>query len=76
MDELSMRAYYYSFDKTGIRVIDEILSCIAYAGKAHHNTSEWDASVSFDDDEGPSFIDLIQSAAYRAAKHIREIEGE
>lgn len=36
-----MDAYYYSFDPTGVLGIDKILSAVACAGKALHNTSEW-----------------------------------
>jgi len=72
-DKLRMEAYYYSFNSTNCRVIDEILSAVACAGKAYHNTSEWDEPINWKDDEGPSYADSIQSAADRAANHIRKL---
>ena len=66
--ELRMSAYYYGFDETGIRVIDEILSAVATAGKCCHHTDAW-----CDSDEGElSHADKIQMAADRAADYIRK----
>jgi hypothetical protein len=67
-DELRMKAYYYSFYKTGQIKIDKILSAIAIAGKVYHHTESWG-------DEGSnggngSLIDLIQDSANEAAKQI------
>lgn len=56
-DELRMSAYYYSFEPTNCRPVDEILSAVAIAGKRFHNTEEWDNEA----------IDGIQNAAKRAA---------
>jgi hypothetical protein len=36
-----MDAYYYSFDPTGERLVDEVLSAVAWAGKAYHHTGDW-----------------------------------
>lgn len=40
-DNARMQAYYYGFDRTGVGVIDAILSAIAVAGKASHHTDAW-----------------------------------
>lgn len=34
-------AYYYSFEPTGVDAIDNILAAVAAAGKAFHNTDQW-----------------------------------
>jgi hypothetical protein len=68
--ELRMDAYYYGFTPTGVRSIDEILSAVACAGKAYHNTCHWG-----DDDESePSYAQLIQEAADRAAREVKHGE--
>lgn len=67
MPELRMDAYYYGFTPTGMRCIDEILSAIACAGKAYHHTDRWNDS----DDGEPSYAELIQEAANRAAEALR-----
>jgi hypothetical protein len=64
-------AYYYSLERTGNPAIDRILSAICYAGKAYHNTSEWNEVNDWD--YGPivtglSPIDVIQAAANEAAR--------
>ncbi len=64
-DELRMNAYYYSFNKTGVREIDEILSAVAMAGKGYHHTEEWDDNIYGED---YSYVDLIQEIANRTAK--------
>lgn len=65
--ELRMNAYYYGFTPTGVREIDEILSAVACAGKAYHHTDNWADS----DKDEPSWADLIQEAADRAAAKIK-----
>lgn len=65
--ELRMFAYYYSFTPTGVREIDEILSAVACAGKSYHHTENWSDS----DDGEPSWAELIQEAADRAAKKMQ-----
>ena len=70
--KLKMRAYYYGFSETGVRVIDEILSAIAWAGKGFHHTESWadnecdNLGLSFDT-SGMSYIEVIQRAAELAA---------
>ena len=67
--ERRMGAYYYGFAKTGIDEIDKILSAVACAGKAFHNTDCWteDDIAPWYDHEGDSCVDWIQNAAIRAA---------
>lgn len=60
-------SYFFSFEATGVEPIDRILAAIARAGKAYHSTESWDESADFRSEDGPSHIDLIQSAANSAA---------
>jgi hypothetical protein len=69
--ELRMNAYYYGFTATGVRIVDEILSAVACAGKGYHNTDQW----ADDDGDDPSYAQLIQEAADRAAKVVRDLEA-
>lgn len=68
--ELRMDAYYYGFDKTGVREIDLILSAVACAGKAHHHTEGWNnkAVVSYSNMIGETPAYWIQNAADKAAE--------
>ena len=68
-NDLRMTAYYYGFEPTGVREIDEILSAVALAGKAYHHTDGWseDTPPYGDHCEGECPIDWIQNAANRAA---------
>ena len=59
---LRMSAYYYQFESTGVRPIDEILSAVACAGKAFHHTSCW-GTIQEDGTETKK----IQDAAIKAA---------
>ena len=61
-NDLRMNAYYYGFNKTGVKEIDEILSCIAWAGKAFHHTAEWQDEVDINPENciGKSPVDWIQ----------------
>lgn len=68
---LRMDAYYYSFERTGVGVIDAILSAVATAGKAYHNTSEWAEGWSDEDSGDTSHAARIQAAADEAARRIR-----
>lgn len=61
-ESLSMVAYNYSFEPTGNLVIDRILSAVARAGKASHDTEYWG-----DRSNGESYIDEIQNFANEAA---------
>lgn len=67
MKEIGMDAYYYGFIKTGVRCIDEILSAVAMAGKAYHNTADWNDA----DDGEQSPVEKIQRAANNAAKVLK-----
>ena len=63
-DAFRLEAYYYSFEPTGVIEIDRILSAVARAGKAFHNTEQWD-----EDAYGKwKPVELIQTAANEAAK--------
>lgn len=62
--KLRMNAYYFGFCSTDVREIDEILSAVACAGKAYHHTEYWGDT----DDGEPSYAELIQEAANRAAE--------
>ncbi len=66
--ELRMNAYYYGFRPTGVRAVDEILSAVACAGKAYHHTDAWCDGYG----DEPSYVELIQEAADRAANLLRE----
>lgn len=62
-----MDAYYYTFTRTGVPIIDAILSAVAQAGKSYHHTESWT------DDEyaQPSHAARIQAAADHAARIAR-----
>jgi len=67
-EKLRMNAYYFGFDLTGIREIDEILSAVAMAGKGFHHTDSWGDNLEHLD--GKSYTDIIQEAANRAAANL------
>lgn len=69
---MRMRAYYYGFDATGCVCIDRILSSVACAGKAYHNTEDWteDAEWSSEGMVGKNAADWIQNAANIASQEI------
>lgn len=70
-NELRMNAYYYCFDKTGVREIDLILSAVACAGKAFHHTEDWqDEAYEREHMTGKTPIEWIQNAANAAALSI------
>ena len=69
-EKLRMDAYYYSFEETGCIEVDRVLSAVATAGKAYHNTDQWNET----DDGEPSQIDHIQDAACAATTRIQELE--
>jgi hypothetical protein len=81
MSELRMNAYYFGFAETGCRVVDEILSAVACAGKGYHHTEEWsgnecdDLRLSFPT-KGKSYVLVIQDAASVAANRIAALEQE
>jgi hypothetical protein len=64
-----MSAYYYSFDETGVAIIDQILSAVAHAGKAYHHTDCWTETNEW---TPVSYAEQIQRAANAAAGAIRE----
>ena len=68
-----MSAYYYSFDATGARSVDRILSAVACAGKAFHGTEEWttECEAYISDTKGNSCVEWIQNAANEAAAEHR-----
>ena len=69
--ELRMNAYYYEFDRTGVREIDMILSAVARAGKCFHSTQYWsdnDPPVQLSPFAGDCPIEWIQNAANDAAR--------
>ena len=80
-DDARMDAYYYGFDRTGVGLVDAILSAVATAGKGSHHTESWG------DDSGDyyrgrpglpdadSAVDLIQRTANRSADQIRAAMG-
>lgn len=71
---MRMDAYYYGFEPTGVQEIDEILSCVACAGKAFHGTEDWNVNCySFGEQTvGNTPVEWIQNAANRAATKIKE----
>jgi len=70
-----IKSYFASFDATGTPLIDDILSRIARAGKAHHSTEWWDESTDYGNDEAPSHLEMIQAAAQQAADRIEQLEA-
>ncbi len=69
--ELRMNAYYYSFEPTGCREIDIILSAVASAGKGFHNTADWQDECKVENYgpfTGKNFNEAIQNAANEAAR--------
>lgn len=78
MSDIRMDAYYYGFDKTNVDCIDELLSSVAYAGKAFHHTEEWmeEASAYGEHTIGKTPIDWIQNSAIKAAKEITALRQQ
>lgn len=69
---LRMNAYYYSFSPTGYNEIDRILSAVACAGKAFHNTDCWtDGCDPYEGHVGDNPIDWIQNAANDCATYFK-----
>lgn len=75
---LRMDAYYFGFEPTGVREIDELLSTIACAGKAYHHTDCWtEGTPSYGDHcAGDSPVLWIQNAAIRAATALDRARAE
>lgn len=74
---MRMDAYYYSFDPTGVEIIDAILCAVASAGKAFHHTEDWhDETGGWDDCHGNTPVEWIQNAANAAAKQFNELAAK
>lgn len=71
---MRLRAYYFGFNPTGVEAIDRILSAVACAGKAYHNTSEWQEDIEPYEDflRGRTCAEWIQYAADDAAALLLE----
>ena len=69
VEPLRMDAYYFGFEETGARSIDRILSAVACAGKAYHQTEDWRSECEpyHPEMRGPTCVDWIQNAAADAA---------
>ena len=68
---------YIVFDSTGNKDVDSLLSTIALAGKAFHDTSQWTDEVSDMYDQkvvGEAPLDWIQNRANELAKKLNEME--
>lgn len=72
-----MEAYYYGFDRTGVGIIDDILSAVAHAGKAFHGTENWTefwyGRGDFLPHGGDTPVQAIQNAADAAAEKVRNV---
>lgn len=69
----ALRAYYYRFEPTGCKPVDDLLAAVAHAGKLYHHTAEWNESpIGYDD----SPIASIQRMADKAAKEWAAEAGE
>ncbi len=66
--------YYYSFERTGIKEVDEMLYAIERAGKAFHHTSQWNDEVGnlYAGVEGETPVEWIQNSANKLAMKIKE----
>lgn len=67
---MSIDAYFYSFDATGVEGVDKILRAVASAGASFHHTEDWTDKIEWL--EGKSYIDLIQEAANELAASIKQ----
>jgi len=71
-----MDAYHYSFTETGTREIDLILSAVACAGKAYHNTDCWDDAPTYKKGDQRTEAGKIQDAGAEAAQYIKGLEAQ
>lgn len=77
MTERRMEAYYYEFGATGVDAVDKVLSAVACAGKAFHNTAAWcEHTAPYDDHTGACPVEWIQNAAIEAANEIDRLRFE
>ncbi|QBI98763.1 hypothetical protein SEA_BOBBY_133 [Mycobacterium phage Bobby] len=67
LPDARMQAYYYSFEPTGLAVVDRILSAVASAGAAAHHTMDWNDPWS----DEITQEDQIQLVANESAEQIR-----
>ena len=72
-DSQCYNGYYYSFEATGVKEIDEILLTLAKAGKAYHHTEDWNEPL-YGSLLSP--VDLIQQAVNSAAKTMKELRDD
>lgn len=73
---MRLDAYYYGFKPTRVPEIDRILSAVAAAGKAYHDTSQWtEPTGAFRGHDGVAPVDWIQNAADAAAETINALRG-
>lgn len=76
-NDARLSAYYYSFEPTGVGAIDAILSAVAHAGKAYHNTEDWtEPWYRTLPNGGATAEEGIQSAANAAARAIEALVDE
>lgn len=66
----TFNAYYYHFEATGVDEVDSVLREVAFAGKAYHNTEDWNRSSEYVMD-GETCQQRIQDAANKAAESVR-----
>lgn len=77
MNDLRMNAYYYSFTPTGVEAIDLILCAVASAGKAFHETQDWNDNgmeCMYENCVGKHPVEWIQNAANAAAQQMKPSE--
>lgn len=77
---MKLQAYYYGFEPTGNLQIDNILKAVALAGKAFHNTADWNEKASYISEacqlQGDSPVEWIQRAAEQAARNLKIIPND
>jgi hypothetical protein len=76
MGELRMSAYYYDFEPTGNPHVDNILSAVAWAGRAFHHTDQWteESDPRESSHRGRTPVEWIQNAAIDAAAALNSVE--
>lgn len=70
-----LSAYYFGFDETGVPEVDAILAAVAAAGKGYHHTNGW-TEDNLGGPEHPTYVELIQAMADRAAAAFRAKEKQ
>ena len=74
MNKLSLNAYYYSFNETGVLPVDKILEAVAKAGKAYHHTDSWNDEEFLNGEGTP--VELIQKQANICAEVVKNFKDE